>query len=219
MNITEAARKSLQKYPHIEEYFDLGVINYRAMGRAIQDDIRQELGRDTNLISIVTAIRRFPAKKIKMGGEKVSGVLADSEVNLKYDIGVITVRLLPESPRKIERLHKRVSGLRALQVIQGLQTVTMVTEGRFLGAVKKIFEGEILDEKEGLASVIVTSPSSIVETSGVIAHLANILSLERINIVEMMSSHTETLFIVDEGDALRSVDVIRGEIKRARGFV
>lgn len=216
MNISEATRKAMQKYPHIDEYFSRGIINYRAMARAMQNDIRQDLGRDANLISVVTAIRRFSAEKIRMGNEKISEVLADSEVNLKYDIGVITARLLPNSHKKIEKLHSMISGLRALQIIQGLQTVTIVTEGRFLDAAKKIFEGEILEEREGLASIIVTSPETIVETPGVISHMANVLALERINIVEMMSSHTETLFIVDEGDALKSIEIIRDEIKRAR---
>ena len=208
----------MQKYPHIEEYFALGIINYRAMARAIQNDVRQELGKDANLLSIVTAIRRFPAKKMRGDKEKVAQVLSESHVNLKYDIGVITVRLLPESLKKIEKLHSRIAGLRALQVIQGLQTVTIVTEDRFLDTVKKIFGDEVIEEREGLASVIVTSPKTIVETSGVISHFANILALDGINIVEMMSSHTETLFIVDEKDALKSIEIIREEIKKARSI-
>jgi aspartokinase len=73
------------------------------------------------------------------------------------------------------------------------------------------------DIKKNLATVIVTSPEEIVTTSGVIAHLATLLAMEGINVVEMMSSHTETSFIVEEGDALKAVEVIRKEIKRARG--
>ncbi|MDP6612719.1 MAG: ACT domain-containing protein, partial [Candidatus Hydrothermarchaeota archaeon] len=70
--------------------------------------------------------------------------------------------------------------------------------------------------KKNLATVIVTSPDEIVTTSGVIAHIATLLTMESINVVEMMSSHTETSFIVEEWDALKAVEVIRKEIKRAR---
>ncbi len=52
---------------------------------------------------------------------------------------------------------------------------------------------------------------------GVLSHLANILATEKINVVEMMSSYTETWFIVSEKDALKAVEAIRREIKRARG--
>jgi aspartokinase len=64
--------------------------------------------------------------------------------------------------------------------------------------------------------VIVKSPKEIADTPGVIAHLANILAVEKINVVEMMSSYTETWFIVDEKDALKTVEAMRQEIKRAR---
>ncbi|MFQ6105463.1 MAG: ACT domain-containing protein, partial [Candidatus Hydrothermarchaeaceae archaeon] len=63
---------------------------------------------------------------------------------------------------------------------------------------------------------ITISPEEIAETPGVIAYLAGMLALEGINVVEMMSSYTETSFIVEEKDALKTIKVIRDEIKRAR---
>ncbi|MFQ6137135.1 MAG: ACT domain-containing protein [Candidatus Hydrothermarchaeales archaeon] len=217
VNISEATRRALQKYPHIEEYFQMGIVNYRALARVILDDVKHSLGKEAKLQSVVTAVRRFPKTKAKAGRDRVADVLAGSDVNLKYDVSVVTTGLDRESHRRVEALHSRIAGEEAVQVIQGPQTLTIVTERRFLDTAKKIFLGRILESREDLASIIVTSPSAIVETSGVIAHLASILALEKINVVEMMSSHTETLFIVEEKDALKAVEVIREEIKRARG--
>lgn len=211
-SISEAVRKILARYPYLEGYLALGVINNRALARAIYKDVKRECG-EVKLQSIVTAVRRFPVTKTK--SEKILRILSKSEVNLRYDIGVATVTLDPEVPKKLEELRREI-GEESYMLIQGIQTLTIVAEERLLSLFEKIFKGKLAEIKRGLASIVVMSPREIVGTPGVIAHLAGILALEKINVVEMMSSHTETSFIVEEGDALRAIEVIRDEIKRAR---
>ncbi len=101
-------------------------------------------------------------------------------------------------------------------VFQGIETLTIVVEENQVEPIASIMKEKILDKKDKLAFVIVKSSQEIVDTPGVVAYLGNLLALEGINLIEMMSSHTETCFIVDEGDALRTIDAIRKEIKRAR---
>ncbi len=101
-------------------------------------------------------------------------------------------------------------------MIQGLETLTIVFEAGFVEEFKRLFGKSIMELRERLASVVVKSPKEIAETSGVIAHLATLLAIEGINAVEMMSSYTETLFILNEENALKAVAVIREEIKRSR---
>lgn len=64
--------------------------------------------------------------------------------------------------------------------------------------------------------MVVKSPEEIAETPGVIARVASLLSVESINIVEMMSSYSETFFLVEEGQALACIEAIRREMRRAR---
>jgi len=212
MKISEEVHKILGRYPYIEEYLAMGVINNRALAREIKD----ETLRGANIQSIVSAIRRFPVSRGKPRQERMLRILADSEVNLRYDVGTATVRIDEESLRKIDAVHKALKG-RGYMLLQGMQTLTVVAEERYLRNLERTAVLKRADIKKNLATVIVTSPEEIVTTSGVIAHLATLLAMEGINVVEMMSSHTETSFIVEEGDALKAVEVIRKEIKRARG--
>ncbi|MBI5253033.1 MAG: ACT domain-containing protein [Euryarchaeota archaeon] len=214
MNISEAVRKILARYPYLEEYMALGVINNRALARAIYRDVRRECG-EVKLQSVVTAVRRFPIAKTKSERNKILKILSGSEVNLRYDIGVATVMLDSEVPKKLEELRREI-GEETYMLIQGIQTLTIVAEEALLSLFEKIFKGKLAEIKRGLASIVVMSPREIIKTPGVIAHLASILALEKINVVEMMSSYTETSFIVEEGDALRAIEVVRDEIKRAR---
>lgn len=215
MKISREVRRALGRYPYLEEYLSMGVINNRALARTIQDYIRDE-EQTVNLQSIVSAIRRFHAGQAKPGQRKQLKILARSEVNLRYDVGTATMMIDEEVLRRIEAVHKALKGKRYM-VLQGMETLTIVAEERDLLSLGVTADLEV-NVKKNLATVVVTSPEEIVATSGVIAHLATLLAMEDINVVEMMSSHTETSFIIAEEDALRAVEVIRKEIKRARGF-
>jgi hypothetical protein len=211
MNISEATRKILAKYPYLEEYMERGIVNSRALARDIKDDIKRELGREVNVQSVVSAVRRHPLSAGKREKQKIFHILSGSEVSLQYDVGALTIRA-GKTGSKIG-LHELDEGL---IMIRGIDTLTIIVEEKKIDVFKEKFSSAIINSNRNLASVIVKSPKEIVDTPGVIAHLANILALEKINVVEMMSSYNETWFIVSERDALKTVEAIRREIKRAR---
>jgi hypothetical protein len=211
MSIAEATRKILAKYPCLDEYMSKGIVNYRALARDIKEDLKRELGREVNIQSVVSAVRRHPVSKSSRGREGVLNILSRSEVSLRYDVGVITVLLSTAASN--DDLRELDEGL---IMIRGIDTLTIVVEENLLGTFKEKFKDAVINSNKNLASVIVKSPKEITDTPGVIAHLANTLALEKINVVEMMSSYTETWFIVNEKDALKTVEAMRHEIKRAR---
>lgn len=207
MHISEATRKILSRYPYMEEYMGIGIINNRALARDIITDVKRELGREVNLQSVISAVRRHPISRGRREKEAIFQILSTSEVSLRYDVGTITLLVDAPAPKiDIRKIDE------ALVMIQGIDTLTIVVEERHMSA----FKDAVINSNKGLASVIVKSPKEITDTPGVLSHLANILATEKINVVEMMSSYTETWFIVNEKDALKAVEAIRREIKRAR---
>ena len=211
MNISEAVRKALARYPYIEEYIGRGIVNHRALARDIKEDLKRELGREVNIQSVVSAVRRHPVSKSGREREGVLKILSGSEVSLRYDVGTLTIRTgAASSESGLEKLDD------SLIMIRGIETLTIVMEEKLVDASKAKFTSAVINSNKNLASVIVKSPKEIADTPGVIAHLANTLALEKINVVEMMSSYTETWFIVSEKDALKTVESMRQEIKRAR---
>lgn len=211
LKISEEVRRVLERYPYLEEYLAMGVINYRALAR----ELRKNMKSDVNLQSIVSAIRRAGLSRRKVGSEKLLKILAGSDVSLKYDLAAATMVIKQDSQRQIAEVHRALRGKRHM-LLQGMRTLTVVAGEddvkEFIGGM----EGREVELRESLASVVVRSPQEIESTPGVIAHIAVLLALEGINVVEMMSSSTETSFILEERDALRALEVIRREIKRAR---
>ncbi|WP_456475877.1 ACT domain-containing protein, partial [Candidatus Pyrohabitans sp.] len=102
-------------------------------------------------------------------------------------------------------------------LLQGLENLTIVTRQGHIAKLEELFGDELIESKRSLAGIFVKSPPEIVSTSGVLARLSSLLAAEGINVVEMMSSYVETIFLVEERDCLRGIEAIREEIKRARG--
>ncbi len=212
MNISQATRRVLRKYPNIAEYLGYGVVNYRALARLIQPEVERLLGTGVKLQSIVTALRRSGGEPAHDSAKRI---LAESEVSLRYDLGLITAALSRETPRKVLEVHRMLKGAPYV-LLQGLENLTIVTRQEYITRLESLFGDDLVESKRSLAGIFVKSPPEIASTSGVLARLSGLLAAEGINVVEMMSSHVETMFLVEERDCLRGVEAIREEIKRAR---
>jgi hypothetical protein len=213
MKISEATRRALSKYPYLDRYMALDVINNRALARLILSDLSKDLESRPNIQSVVTALRRESVSRKRPEKTRLESILGSSGVNLKYDMGAVTLKV---GGRETERTISKLLTEGTYILLQGMENLTLVADE---ASIKKLIEklAERVEESySNLAIVVVKSPRDITKTPGVLAHLANILALERINVVEIMSSHAETAFIIEERDALRTVEVLRREIKRAR---
>ena len=216
MTISDAVRKNIQKYPFLKEYLAMGIINYRALARHLTAELKKDLGSEPNPQSVATALRRLSKTKKAPFRTKEVGILSQSNLSISYDLGVVTVEIGPGVLKRIPAIGPAVEG-EAYMLLLGKENLTIVTHQKGVPALLSLFRDRKPSHKTSLAGIIVKSSTDIAETPGVISHLTSILALEKINIVEMMSSFTETFFIVEEKDTLRAVEAIRREILRARG--
>ncbi len=216
MNITGATYEVVAEYPYIENYLSKKLVNYRALARDIRPRVATKIGREVNIQSIVTALRRLSYDKDSKK-EHVDDILSKSEISLRYDLALITVELTRYIHGKILELHRN-TGDDGYLLLQGLESLTIVVKDSHLGFLEKLFKNSILKKIENLAGIVVKSPEDITDTPGVITRLTSLLSAENINIVEMMSSYSETFLLVEEGDALACIEAIRREMKRARSL-
>lgn len=213
MNISDSTRKALAKYPYLDHYMAMGIVNNRGLARLVQPEVARELGIHPNIQSIVTALRRESKSKKSHEKGSLEYILAESDVNLRYDMAAVTLAV---GQRDLEKTKRKLLPEGSYILLQGLDSMTIIAHEELIKKVSKHLNQEVMELYENLAIVVVKSPREITKTPGVLAHLANILALEMINVVEMMSSHAETAFIIEEKDALRTIEVLRREIKRSR---
>ena len=75
--------------------------------------------------------------------------------------------------------------------------------------IEKIFKDRVIKITDNLAEVNLKSPKDLEQVPGVIAYLTSLLADKGINIIETMSTWTDTLFVLDEKDIGKAMEVLR----------
>ena len=79
----------------------------------------------------------------------------------------------------------------------------------FLSEIKKLFRNKIIKENKNLIEITLKSPKEIETTAGVVPYVYSLFGEHGINIVETMSCWTDTLFVIEEKDIAKAMDILR----------
>jgi len=164
-----------------------------------------------NFDAILIACRRYHRKisKETVLENKIIKILADSKLEVKNKIVVVLVEKDIYYGHIIE-LQKEIKKRSELfHIIEGSNTITIVTSHEFLVNVKKLFKNKIIKVTENLAEVTLKSSEDLEETPGVIAYLSTLLAENGINIIETMSTWTDTLFVIADKDIAKVMGLLR----------
>ena len=220
LSIAEATRKIVNKHPSILDCISQDVINFSALSRKIYKDVVELTGdKSTTLEAVKAALMRFSNKlkqKERFLENKVCKVLSQSTLELKNDVSVLTVKEQP----LLERISEIIQlvGSRFFQLTQGTTTFSLVIDQRSLEVVCKLIgDNNIVMKITDQSAIILTSPEDIISVPGVIAYITSILARNNINITQIISCYTDTLFIVDRGNATYAYNVLEDVIFQLRG--
>jgi aspartokinase len=205
MKITE---KYISDHPSIKDCVRKGLINYSALSRLI---IEESKLNKNNFDAILIACRRYfsKVKKEKIYGEKIMQILSGSKLEVKNKIIVVLVEKDVYYGHLLE-LHKEVKKkAEVFHIIEGSNTITVITSDEFLTDMKRLLKNKIIKITSNLAEVILKSSEDMEDTPGVIAFLTSLLAENGINIVETMSTWIDTLFVIDEKDIAKVMNVLK----------
>jgi len=209
VNITKLTEGYIAEHPSVKDCLKKGLINYSSLTRNLCKDLDLDLKK--NFDAILIACRRYHRKisKETVLENKIIKILADSKLEVKNKIVVVLVEkdiyyghiieLQKEIKKKSELFH----------IIEGSNTITIVTSHEFLVIVKKLFKNKIIKVTENLAEVTLKSSEDLEGTPGVIAYLSTLLAENSINIIETMSTWTDTLFVISEKDIAKVMGLLR----------
>jgi len=209
MNITKLTEKYINEHPSVKDCVRKGLINYSSLTRQIANDMGLELKK--NFDAILIACRRYyrKVKKEKILDDKILKILKASKLEVKNKIIVALIEKNIYFNHLIE-LHKIIKNKAELfHVIEGSNTITLITANEFKGDIKKLFKNKIIKMTENLAEVTLKSSEDMEDTPGVIAYLATLLAENGVNIIETMSTWTDTLFVVSEEDIAKVMGVLK----------
>jgi hypothetical protein len=220
ISIAEAARLIVSGKPSIVDGLRQGVINFSALADMIKEQVMEMVGKESvNVDSIKMALMRYAEElksKKQLLEEQIAEVTAKSILELRNDVAVLTINQKVFIVR-IDQIFKSLNSFRFLQLTQGTETFTVVTDLQSKEKIVEVVgENNIVLKIENQSAIVIISPRQIMEVPGVIAYITDLLSTNGINITQIISCYTDTLLIVDREDALRAYQILENKILSLR---
>ncbi len=216
-SVAKVVRDIIMSKPMIRECMVMDIINYSATARILATEL-QEMGFVTSIEAIKMALLRLreELKKERTSLEKkIKKVIARTVIELQSDLVVITVEknALFRDFHKFSRIMERA---RFFQLTQGMETFTVVISSEEKDKILELWKGYIVDLIEEQTAIVLISPKEIIDTPGVVTFVTSALSLNGINITQVISCHKETIFVLDRRYAPQAYQIIEKPILQMR---
>src|SRR3989304_6497433 len=189
--------------------------NYSAISRLLLPRVKELLGHDVKLESIITAVKRTKVDYKLLRGN-ITKVIAKSVINIRTDVAKISVE---KTKRNLETIRKTLANFTEefFHVIEGISAITLVFDQELFNDIVSMFrEKEVLDKRENLAAVIICSPIEMVTTPECVLAFYNAVSRRHINIEETMSCFTDTIIVLSVEDVSKALAALTDLISEAR---
>jgi hypothetical protein len=216
-SVADAVRRALESNLPAKMAVMYGYANLSALARMIRPAVERDVGMGASDGSIIVALRRLRIRgDLGTPSDAVRDIIGRSAVSVRTDISRISIARTRSSTRVVMEILRR-SHEHLVHLTEGLESVTIAVDSRaaeVLGALAET--AEVLERREGLAALIISSPSEIKQTPGCLIPIFVRLYEEGINVEDMTSSHTDTIILIDSRDAAKAFSAIDYLIKSFR---
>ncbi len=161
----------------------------------MQPRISEKLGREVNIESIITSMKRLRGV-YTFASEEIREVIGESVVNVRTNVSKISVE-------KTRKTLEAVSGMLAshqhdfLHVSESISSITLIFDQKLHKRIRdRLPESVILEEGDDYAAIIVQSPIKIRTTPGCLINFYNQIARRHVNIEDTVSCHTDTIIVV-----------------------
>lgn len=222
ISVAEATRRVVKTRPSILDCLKYEIVNYTSLAHFIKNEVLEVCKKDKiKLDSIKISLMRYSdelKKDEEIREQKIRRILCDSVLELKNDLAVLTVKQNAVI-KAASMIFDFIGKFRFFQMIQGTEVFTLLVDSNKRGEFMKILPNDaITNIADNQSAIILISPPEIINTAGVISYLTSLLAARDINITQVMSCHTDTIFIVERGDALAAYEILEEKIYFLRGL-
>lgn len=203
--IAQVVRDYVDTHPSIKDCLKDDLVNLSALARQIMKE-----RAITQMEATLVACRRYKDASPRHSERTIRQTLAKSKVEMSSKVAIVTLRNDWQIYGRLQGfLRKALSEGHVPKLIQGSKAITLITDENTAATVEEeIGKTNLLAFEKGLVEIAVTSPESIRTTPGIMAFLYSSLASNGINIVETMSTYTDTIFIVEPENMMRSFEVL-----------
>jgi len=224
LTVAQATREIISQRPFIEDALTQGIINYNSLAKIISEEVVFKTGKSNiKETTISMALRRIGEQyKTNITTKTVSKIkdFLGSDTSLRYDLFEITYPMTGkvDFAKVISKIFDgiTVSPNDFLSVTKGRSEVTIITNARNKSKVRSVFNNLVpKNETHNLAALTITIPEDSLEVPGLFYFFTKALTMEGINIVELISTFSEMQFVLEEDFIADAARIIRNLVKSA----
>jgi len=218
VNISTLVKEYLDEKPFIQEGLYKGVISHSYLAQELTSYIGKRLNKKVKSGSVMMAIRRYSEKfsKKEFNQFKITG---NMDITLKSNLCEITILKSPSLFSKVNKFYSMVDFNQGgiLNIIQGNYEITIITNMSNRENVLKLLKDEKIEKIDSnLVALSLKYSKRYQDIPGQIFTFTRTLAWENINVIEYVSTLTESIFILREKDALNAYNAFQDLIKKSK---
>ncbi len=216
ITISSVVNQIIKDKPLIEEGLSLGLINLSALARLILPEVKKLTFKDVKEGAVLMALRRHPKsiKSIKLVKEILN---KSSNLIVRSNLSEFTISNGDFSFEKHQKIIKEIKKSRKyfFTITQGSFETTIIVAGELGEAIETILGMEkIIFKLDGLSSITINLSEKTVLTPGVYYSILKILAWEGINIIEVVSTFSEFIIILEEKEVTRAFAILKDRLSK-----
>ncbi|WP_245526395.1 ACT domain-containing protein [Desulfurococcus mucosus] len=216
VNISSIVRSIVEADPCLVEALRSGYVNYSRLSEIIAEAVREDYGMQCSASAVKMALLRSRMNTTTPSPmSKVFRVLAESSIELKTSLVIATYdsNILHDVLNAMSRLTGKT---RFISVAQGVDNITVIMNKEVFDSFSKLVNHDPIWVKADVSAIVVISPVENIETPGFVSYITTLLARRKVNILQIMSAHSDTIIVVDRGDALEAFKALETAVARAR---
>ncbi len=178
----------------------------------IKPEVERIARKQTNRYAIIMALRRM-SRVLEGGFVATAGkMLKNASVNLTSNMCCITIKRSQSAIKSASILYNAINFDNGdfLTITFGTYEINIIANMKNADEIIGMFHKEDIEKRSSnLSSLAIRITKNAAESVGLLYSITKALSWEGINIIEVVSTYTEEIFIVSDIDAARAFDAIR----------
>lgn len=211
-SIATAVETTITDSPFLKELIALDIVNLSGLARQLKDSVEEATQKQVTNGSIVVALKRL---KHKMGGShSLNPTLLQTapELTVRSNLFEITVKNSLELINKQKKLltYSNQQQSHFVTFTYGLFETTIVASNQLRQMAMTLYQDEqIVSTVEDVSTITIKFPMDIVDSPFIYYTILRTLAWSGISIVEMISTYSELVIVVDQTDIELTFSLIK----------
>ncbi|HSX39989.1 MAG TPA: hypothetical protein VLF68_00040 [Candidatus Saccharimonadales bacterium] len=208
ISVSQAISDILQSDEVALEAMRAGLLNLSAYAKTIQKTVEKTTFKDVQKGTIVVALSRL-AKNVKSLATPLKPEVLVTDLSIKSSLGALTYEKTADIQRKIAVLSPfQLTTSDIFTITEGPTEITLIIAEKAKDKVIKEFKTKAKSQVDDLVAVTVQYKEELANTANLHFALLSGLAAKRIHIIEIVSTFTETTFVVKREDMEKTINVL-----------